>query len=202
MEDRAYKGDLKKMILDMTQKELQNYVSQKGSSKHIESQIDKIINDNIYEIKRGSDNVVLYTKMIKNGSNKANINEISKMIKKEDILKSKVELLKFGRYLDLEVNPKQGYKLLLKRISSHIYNNRSKYNKKYVVYKKENEEYILEPNKVKKQLIEIYKSKARNDMRSIARILNLKTDEDESAEDIRKKVINYIITDKLIKIKN
>ena len=44
MEPRGYKEDLKKIILDMTQKELQNYVSQKGSTKHIENKLDKIIN--------------------------------------------------------------------------------------------------------------------------------------------------------------
>ena len=47
MEPRGYKEDLKKIILDMTQKELQNYVSQKGSTKHIENKLDKIIESNI-----------------------------------------------------------------------------------------------------------------------------------------------------------
>ncbi|EPZ55754.1 hypothetical protein H477_3114 [[Clostridium] sordellii ATCC 9714] len=39
-------------------------------------------------------------------------------------------------------------------------------------------------------------------MKSIARILNIETSEDEGAEEIRKKVINCIIKDKLRKIKN
>lgn len=39
-------------------------------------------------------------------------------------------------------------------------------------------------------------------MNTIARILNIETEESEDAEDIRKKVINYIIKDKLSKIKN
>ncbi|GKZ04548.1 hypothetical protein ANS017_12170 [Paraclostridium bifermentans] len=39
-------------------------------------------------------------------------------------------------------------------------------------------------------------------MKSIAKILNIDTKEEEGAEDIRKKVINCIIKDKLSKIKN
>lgn len=202
MEPKVYKDDFKKMILDMTQKELQNYVSQKGSTKHIEVKIDKIIEANIEEIEKDLGNIRVYTIILKRGSYQENINEVAKLIRSEEILKTKVELLKFAKYLNIEVNPKQSYKLVLKKISNHIYNNKSRYSKKYVIYKKGNEEYALEPYKIRNELVEGYKSKARSDMKTIARILDIKTEENECAEDIRKKVINYIIKDKLSKIKN
>ena len=52
---------------------------------------------------------------------------------------------------------------------------------------------------VKKDLIESYKSKTREDMKSIAKLLDIKTIDEDSAEDIRKKVINYIIKEKVVK---
>lgn len=202
MEPKGYKEDIKKIILDMTQKELQNYVSQKGSLKHIEGKLDKIIENNIEAIKQDVGNTRVYATVLKRGSYQESINEIAKMIRNEDIFKTKGELVKFARYLNLEVSQKQSYKLLLKKVSTHIYNNRSKYNEKYVMYRRGAQEYALEPEKIKCELVETYKSKARNDMKAIARILDIKTEEDEGAEDIRKKVINYIIKDKLSKIKN
>ena len=51
----------------------------------------------------------------------------------------------------------------------------------------------------KKDLIESYKSKTREDMKSIAKLLDIKIIEEDSAEDIRKKVINYIIKEKVVK---
>ena len=202
MEPRGYKEDLKKIILDMTQKELQNYVSQKGSTKHIENKLDKIIESNIYDIKTNMGNKRIYATILKRGSYQNSYNEIAKIIRAEELFRTKGELIKFAKYLNLEVNQKQSYKVILKKISTHIYDNRSRYSKKYVLYRKDNEDYALEPDKIKSELIESYKSKARNDMNTIARILNIETEESEDAEDIRKKVINYIIKDKLSKIKN
>ena len=82
--------------------------------------------------------------------------------------------------------------------------NRSKYSKKYVFYKRSSsdQEYVLEPEIIKKDLIESYKSKTREDMKSIAKLLNINVKEEDSAEDIRKKVINYIIKEKVAKKNN
>ncbi|MGO0807074.1 helix-turn-helix domain-containing protein, partial [Clostridioides difficile] len=41
------------------------------------------------------------------------------------------------------------------------------------------------------------RSKTREDMRSIAKLLDIEVEDDYNAEDIRKKVINYIIKEKL-----
>ena len=47
MEERVYKENLKRMILEMAQDEISNYSSQKGVQKYFEGNIDKIINENI-----------------------------------------------------------------------------------------------------------------------------------------------------------
>ena len=70
---------------------------------------------------------------------------------------------------------------------------------KHIQIKVNDKEYILEPDKIKEDLIESYKSKTRNDMRNIAKLLELNTDEEDSAEDIRRKVINYIMKEKISK---
>ena len=47
MEERVYKENLKRMILEMAQDEISNYSSQKCVQKYFEGNIDKIINENI-----------------------------------------------------------------------------------------------------------------------------------------------------------
>ena len=86
-------------------------------------------------------------------------------------------------------------------ISNYIYLNRKEYSEKYIYYSRGNEEYILEPERIKKELIESYKSKTRNDMKSIAKLLDINVEEEECAEEIRKKVINYIMKEKITKKK-
>ena len=54
---------------------------------------------------------------------------------------------------------------------------------------------------VKSELIQSYKSKTREEMKSIAKLLDVDINEDEGAEDIRKKIINSIIKEKLRKNK-
>jgi hypothetical protein len=202
VESRGYNEDLRKIILDMTQNELQNSTSNKGALRYIEGKVNSVIDESINEFKDEPEDMQNYKKVIKKGSYQESISDIGKLIKNEELFKSKLELIKFARYLKIEVNKKQSYKAILKKVSNHIYINRDYYKKKYVYYIKDNNEYILEPANIKTYLIENYRSRARNDMKSIAKILNIETDEDEGAEDIRKKVINYIIKDKLIKIKN
>lgn len=201
MEPIKHNEDLKKIILDMTQKEFQNSTSNKGVLRYIEGRVDSVIDESINEFHDEDLNVQTYIKTIKIGAYQQNINEISKIIKSEEIFKSKAELIKFARYLGMNVNSRQSYKLLLKKVCNNIYENKDLYNKKYIYYTKENNTYILDPEKIKSCLIENYKSRARNDMKSIAKILNIETKEEEGAEDIRKKVINCIIKDKLSKIK-
>lgn len=199
MESRYYKDDLKDMILDMAHKELENYVSQKGAQKYFEGNIDKVINDYIKKISKDSNVNKTYLKVLKKGAYQENMVSVAKILRSQELFKSKGELIKFANYLGVKVNKKNSYSQILKKVSKHIYTNRDSYSKKYVFYKRNSQEYVLEPEKIKKDLIESYKSKTREDMKSIAKLLDIKIIEEDSAEDIRKKVINYIIKEKVVK---
>jgi len=201
LEDRVYKENLKRMILEMAQEEISNYASQKGVQKYFEGNIDKIINENIKNYLEDISVNKLYSKILKIGSSQVNPQYVARVIKSEELFKSKNELIKFAKYLEININGKSSYTQILKRISNYIYSNRKEYSKKYIYYKNGSNEYILEPEKIKLDLIESYKSKTRNDMKSIARLLDLNVEDDEGAEDIRRKVINYIMKEKLTKKK-
>lgn len=201
MEERVYKENLKRMILEMAQDEISNYSSQKGVQKYFEGNIDKIINENIRNYLDDISVNKIYSKILKRGSSQENVQSVARVIKSEELFKSKNELVKFARYLGINVNAKSSYTQTLKRISNYIYLNRKEYSEKYVLYRNGDEECILEPEKIKLDLIESYKSKTRKDMKSIARLLDINVEDEESAEDIRRKVINYIMKEKLTKKK-
>ena len=201
MEERVYKENLKRMILEMAQDEISNYSSQKGVQKYFEGNIDKIINENIKNYLDDISVNKIYSKILKRGSSQENVQSVARVIKSEELYKSKNELVKFARYLGINVNAKSSYTQTLKRISNYIYLNRKEYSEKYVLYRNGDEECILEPEKIKLDLIESYKSKTRKDMKSIARLLDINVEDEESAEDIRRKVINYIMKEKLTKKK-
>ena len=201
MEERVYKENLKRMILEMAQDEISNYSSQKGVQKYFEGNIDKIINENIKNYLDDISVNKIYSKILKRGSSQENVQSVARVIKSEELFKSKNELVKFARYLGINVNAKSSYTQTLKRISNYIYLNRKEYSEKYVIYRNGDEECILEPEKIKLDLIESYKSKTRKDMKSIARLLDINVEDEESAEDIRRKVINYIMKEKLTKKK-
>lgn len=199
MESRYYKDDLKKMILDMAHKELENYVSQKGAQRYFEGNIDKIINNYINKISKESSVNRTYLKVLKYGAYQENVVSVGKIIRSQEMFKSKGELIKFANYLGVRVNSKHSYNQILKTVSRYIYDNRKSYSKKYVLYSRNSQEYVIEPDKIKGDLIESYKSKTRGDMQSIAKLLDIDVIDEDSAEDIRKKVINYIIKEKVVK---
>ena len=201
LEERVYKENLKRMILEMAQDEISNYSSQKGVQKYFEGNIDKIINENIKNYLDDISVNKIYSKILKRGSSQENVQSVARVIKSEELFKSKNELIKFARYLGINVNAKSSYTQTLKRISNYIYLNRKEYSEKYVLYRNGDEECILEPEKIKLDLIESYKSKTRKDMKSIARLLDINVEDEESAEDIRRKVLNYIMKEKLTKKK-
>lgn len=202
MEERKYKDDLKMIILDMAQRELDNYEASKAIKKYFEGNLDKIINENIKKLNQGIGINKVYSKVLIRSSKQENMSSIAKIIKQEEKFKSKNELVKFAKYLGINANMKNSYNQILRKVSSHIYTNREHYNKKYFYYKRGEEEFILEPEKIKSDLLESYKSKTKNDMRSIARLLEINIDDEDNAEEIRKKVINYIIKEKIAKRQN
>ena len=201
MESRTYKDNFRNLILDMVQQELENYVSQRGAKKYFETNVDKVIDENIKKVRTRKDNENLYLKILTYGSYQDNIVSIGKLIKKQELFKSKQQIYNFARYLNLNVNKKLSYNQILKIISKYIYDNRDLYSSKYVIYKRANNEYVVEPNVVKEDLIKSYKSKTREEMQTIAKLLDVDINENEGAEDIRKKIINNIIKDKLRKHK-
>ncbi|WP_270770949.1 hypothetical protein [Intestinibacter bartlettii] len=201
MESRTYKDNFRNLILDMVQQELENYVSQRGAKKYFETNVDKVIDENIKKVRTRKDNENLYLKILTYGSYQDNIVSIGKLIKKQELFKSKQQIYNFARYLNLNVNKKLSYNQMLKIISKYIYDNRDLYSSKYVIYKRANNEYVVEPNIVKEDLIKSYKSKTREEMQTIAKLLDVDINENEGAEDIRKKIINNIIKDKLRKHK-
>lgn len=201
MESRTYKDNFRNLILDMVQQELENYVSQRGAKKYFETNVDKVIDENIKKVRTRKDNENLYLKILTYGSYQDNIVSIGKLIKKQELFKSKQQIYNFARYLNLNVNKKLSYNQMLKIISKYIYDNRDLYSSKYVIYKRANNEYVVEPNVVKEDLIKRYKSKTREEMQTIAKLLDVDINENEGAEDIRKKIINNIIKDKLRKHK-
>ena len=201
MESRTYKDNFRNLILDMVQQELENYVSQRGAKKYFETNVDKVIDENIKKVRTRKDNENLYLKILTYGSYQDNIVSIGKLIKKQEMFKSKQQIYNFARYLNLNVNKKLSYNQILKIISKYIYDNRDLYSSKYVIYKRANNEYVVEPNAVKEDLIKSYKSKTREEMQTIAKLLDVDINENEGAEDIRKKIINNIIKDKLRKHK-
>ena len=149
MESRGYKEDLKKMILDMAHKELESYVSQKGAKKYFEGNLDKIINNNIKKFNQSIGLNRVYLKMLKKCAYQESVTSISRTIKKEALFKSKKELFAFSEYLKLDINKRLSYNQILRKISRYIYYNRSSYAQKYVVFKRGDEEYLLEPEKIK-----------------------------------------------------
>ena len=193
MESRTYKDNFRNLILDMVQQELENYVSQRGAKKYFETNVDKVIDENIKKVRTRKDNENLYLKILTYGSYQDNIVSIGKLIKKQELFKSKQQIYNFARYLNLNVNKKLSYNQMLKIISKYIYDNRDLYSSKYVIYKRANNEYVVEPNVVKEDLIKSYKSKTREEMQTIAKLLDVDINENEGAEDIRKKIINNII---------
>ena len=201
MESRTYKDNFRNLILDMIQQELENYVSQRGAKKYFETNVDKVIDENIKKVRTRKDNENLYLKILTYGSYQDNIVSIGKLIKKQELFKSKQQIYNFARYLNLNVNKRLSYNQMLKIISKYIYDNRDLYSSKYVIYKRANNEYVVEPNVVKEDLIKSYKSKTREEMQTIAKLLDVDINENEGAEDIRKKIINNIIKDKLRKHK-
>ena len=201
MESRTYKDNFRNLILDMVQQELENYVSQRGAKKYFETNVDKVIDENIKKVRTRKDNENLYLKILTYGSYQDNIVSIGKLIKKQELFKSKQQIYNFARYLNLNVNKKLSYNQMLKIISKYIYDNRDLYSHKYIIYRKSDKDYIVNPEIVKEDLIESYKSKTREEMKSIAKLLDVEIDEDEGAEDIRKKIINNIIKQKLKKNK-
>lgn len=196
MDERGYRDNLKKIIFSMLDKEVNNFVSQKGLQKYLNGNLDKIINKNLGNI---NGNEKVYSKVLKRSSEQLKISSIAKIIKNEKILRDKKELIDFCRYLKININTKSSYNQILKKVCRYIHQNKESYSKKYVFYKRGDDEYILEPQIIKEEALKSYKEKTRNDMISIANTLNVEIDDSLETEQIRKDIIKFIIKEKIRK---
>lgn len=195
MEDRNFKDDLKSVLLSAFENELNNYVSQRGIQKYFDVNIDKIISENIKRL--DNDKRLIYKKVLRKGSEYIKISSIANIIKSEPLLRDKNELIFFGKYLNMNFNKNISYNQILKRISRYIKKNREEYSKKYFIYRIKDEEYAIEPNFIKEEILNRYKKKTKNDMISIAKLLNINISTDDNAENIRRKIISFIVKEKL-----
>lgn len=195
MEDRDFKDDLKSVLLSAFENELNNYVSQRGIQKYFDVNIDKIISENIKRL--DNDKRLIYKRVLRKGSEYIKISSIANIIKSEPLLRDKNELIFFGKYLNMNFNKNISYNQILKRISKYIKKNREEYSKKYYIYRIKDEEYAIEPNFIKEEILNRYKKKTKNDMISIAKLLNINISTDDNAEDIRRKIISFIVKEKL-----
>ena len=124
MESRTYKDNFRNLILDMVQKEFDNYVSQRGAKKFFEANVDRVIDENIQRVQTRKNNENLYLRVLTYGSYQENIVSIAKLIKKQEFFRSKQEIYNFAKYLNLNVNKKLSYNQMLRIISKYIYDNR------------------------------------------------------------------------------
>ena len=85
LEERVYKENLKRMILEMAQDEISNYSSQKGVQKYFEGNIDKIINENIKNYLDDISVNKIYSKILKRGSSQENVQSVARVIKSEEL---------------------------------------------------------------------------------------------------------------------
>ena len=202
MDERGYKDNLKKIILALAEEEVNKNGYQKNIIKYLEGNIDKVIDKKIKTYDELQLKNIKYIKILKRASKEENIVSIAKIIKSELGSRNKIELIELGEYLGIRTSKKYQYNQILRKISSHIYMNRDSYKSNHILYRKDNKEYYLDPEQLKTDLIESYKSKTRKDMNSIAKILNIEIEENYSAEDIRRQIINYIIKEKISKNKD
>ena len=88
---------------------------------YFETNVDKVIDENIKKVRTRKDNENLYLKILTYGSYQDNIVSIGKLIKKQELFKSKQQIYNFARYLNLNVNKIiccKPYKLLFNIISN------------------------------------------------------------------------------------
>ena len=194
-----FKKEIKNLLMDLAQKELQGYVSKKGTIKYVESNVDKIINDNIKKLSKSLNSNKVYDRLIEKCAYQDNVHEIMRIIRSEKNLRSKSEIIKLAKYLNISVTGKSSYKVLVKRISHHIYKQRDYIIRGYSVYEERGESTLLNPSEIRNQVINEYKSKQRENLESVANLFDIGVYEDESEEELRKRIVSYIVKEKIRK---
>lgn len=195
MDERRYKENLKKTILEMAESEINNTKNKKNIRKYCESNLDRIVEKVLYKMDLESE--IIYLKILKKASEKEKLSVIIRFLKSQSILRSRKQMVDFSRYLDIKLKSSYSYNQMVVKVAKYIYLNKNMCSRNYAYYRKGNKDYVLEIDKVKDELIKEYKLKTKNDILAISKIIGVEIDENENLEDIRRRLINHIIKEKL-----
>lgn len=197
MDERRYKENLKKTILEMVESEMNNAKNKKNIRKYCESNLDRVVEKVLDKMDLESE--IIYLKILKKASEKEKPSVIIRFLKSQSVLRSRKQIVDFAKYLDIELKSSYSYNQIIVKVAKNIYLNKNMCSRNYAYYRKDNKDYVLEIDKVKDELIKEYKLKTKNDILSIAKIVGIEIDENENLESIRRKIINHIIKEKLKK---
>ena len=197
MDERRYKENLKKTILEMAESEMNNAKNKKNIRKYCESNLDRVVEKVLDKMDLESE--IIYLKILKKASEKEKPSVIIRFLKSQSVLRSRKQIVEFAKYLDIELKSSYSYNQIIVKVAKNIYLNKNMCSRNYAYYRKDNKDYVLEVDKVKDELIKEYKLKTKNDILSIAKIVGIEIDENENLESIRRKIINHIIKEKLKK---
>lgn len=197
MDERRYKENLKKTILEMAESEMNNAKNKKNIRKYCESNLDRVVEKVLDKMDLESE--VIYLKILKKASEKEKLSVIIRFLKSQSVLRSRKQIVDFAKYLDIELKSSYSYNQIIVKVAKNIYLNKNMCSRNYAYYRKDNKDYVLEVDKVKDELIKEYKLKTKNDILSISKIVGIEIDENENLESIRRKIINHIIKEKLKK---
>ena len=197
MDERRYKENLKKTILEMAENEMNNAKNKKNIRKYCESNLDRVVEKVLDKMDLESE--IIYLKILKKASEKEKLSVIIRFLKSQSVLRSRKQIVDFAKYLDIELKSSYSYNQIIVKVAKNIYLNKNMCSRNYAYYRKDNKDYVLEVDKVKDELIKEYKLKTKNDILSIAKIVGIEIDENENLESIRRKIINHIIKEKLKK---
>lgn len=197
MDERRYKENLKKTILEMAENEMNNAKNKKNIRKYCESNLDRVVEKVLDKMDLESE--IIYLKILKKASEKEKLSVIIRFLKSQSVLRSRKQIVEFAKYLDIELKSSYSYNQIIVKVAKNIYLNKNMCSRNYAYYRKDNKDYVLEVDKVKDELIKEYKLKTKNDILSISKIVGIEIDENENLESIRRKIINHIIKEKLKK---
>ena len=197
LDERRYKENLKKTILEMAESEMNNAKNKKNIRKYCESNLDRVVEKVLDKMDLESE--IIYLKILKKASEKEKPSVIIRFLKSQSVLRSRKQIVDFAKYLDIELKSSYSYNQIIVKVAKNIYLNKNMCSRNYAYYRKDNKDYVLEIDKVKDELIKEYKLKTKNDILSIAKIVGIEIDENENLESIRRKIINHIIKEKLKK---
>ena len=197
MDERRYKENLKKTILEMAESEMNNAKNKKNIRKYCESNLDRVVEKVLDKMDLESE--IIYLKILKKASEKEKLSVIIRFLKSQSVLRSRKQIVEFAKYLDIELKSSYSYNQIIVKVAKNIYLNKKMCSRNYAYYRKDNKDYVLEVDKVKDELIKEYKLKTKNDILLISKIVGIEIDENENLESIRRKIINHIIKEKLKK---